>query len=72
MPFGQHKQTCEENGQKRSFLGSADKTMVLDPALKNINSLCGSQVLLHTIPQMGAMILERILPVSVCSDFWNC
>ena len=43
--------------------------MGLEPALKNINVLCGPELLRQTVPQSRAIKVKRRLAVSVSPDF---
>ena len=44
------------------------KKVSLEPLFKNINSLCGPEVLRQAVPQSGAIITKSRLPVCVRSN----
>ncbi len=45
--------------------------MGLEPALKNMNILCGPELLRQTVPETRTVKLEGRLTMSVCPDFGN-
>ena len=51
---------------------SQTKKVSLEPPFKNINSLCGPDVLWQAIPQLWAIMAESRLPVGFCMDFGDC
>ena len=45
--------------------------MSLEPPFKNINRLCGPDVLWQAVPQVRAIVAEGSLTVGFCSNFWD-